>query len=193
MDIKLMSETARAMVAPGKGLLAADESAGTCKKRFDSVNVECTEENRRAYRNMLFTTRGFSEHISGVILYDETLRQKALNGTPFPELLMKQGVIPGIKVDTGAKPLAFCTGETVTEGLDGLAKRCAEYYALGARFAKWRAVITIGRGAKDGAGGIPSASCIWAMLSAERPCTSEVPRGSRCSANIFERRSGSPA
>ena len=135
---------AQAMVAPGKGILAADESTGTIGKRFDSIKVENSEENRRAYRDMLFTTKGIGDAISGVILYDETLRQKSADGTSFVDLLNKNGVLPGIKVDAGAKPLAFCPGETVTEGLDNLPKRCAEYVKLGAKFAKWRAVIDIG-------------------------------------------------
>jgi fructose-bisphosphate aldolase class I len=139
-----LSEIARAMVAPGKGILAADESTGTIGNRFKSIDVENTEENRRAYRDMLFTTRGIGDAISGVILYDETLRQKSADGTTFVELLNNNGVLPGIKVDTGAKPLAFCAGETVTEGLDNLPKRCDEYVKLGAKFAKWRAVIDIG-------------------------------------------------
>ncbi|HXC39541.1 MAG TPA: class I fructose-bisphosphate aldolase [Burkholderiales bacterium] len=159
MSAAELAKVAKAMVAKGRGILAADESTGTIQKRFDSINVENTEENRRAYRDMLFSTRGIGEHISGVILYDETLRQKSADGTPFTTLLQKNGVIPGIKVDNGAKPMALCPGETVTEGLDGLAKRCAEYYKLGARFAKWRAVITIGSD-------IPSASCIWANAHA---------------------------
>ncbi|MBM3345385.1 MAG: fructose-bisphosphate aldolase class I [Betaproteobacteria bacterium] len=159
-------KTAKAMVAKGRGILAADESTGTIEKRFDSIGVKNTEDNRRAYREMLFTSRGIGDHISGVILYDETLRQRALNGTPFPELLASQGIIPGIKADTGAKPLAFCKGETVTEGLDGLAKRCAEYYTLGARFAKWRAVITIGAAGAQVPAAIPSATCIWANAHA---------------------------
>jgi len=154
-----LAKVAKAMVAKGRGILAADESTGTIQKRFDSIKVENTEENRRAYRDMLFNTRGIGDHISGVILYDETLRQKSADGTPFTTLLQKNGVIPGIKVDNGAKPMALCPGETVTEGLDGLAKRCADYYKLGARFAKWRAVITIGAD-------IPSASCIWANAHA---------------------------
>ena len=159
MSANEMAKVARAMVANGKGLLAADESTSTIEKRFNTISVANTEDNRRAYRDMLFTTRGLSENISGVILYDETLRQKSLAGTPFTELLASQSVIPGIKVDAGAKDMALCPGETVTEGLDGLGKRCAEYYKLGARFAKWRAVITIGRD-------IPSASCIWANAHA---------------------------
>ena len=138
-----LEEIAKALVAPGKGILAADESDGTIKKRFDSIGVESTEENRRAYRELLFTTEGAEEFISGVILFDETIRQSASDGTPFPELLKSRGIIPGIKVDKGAKPLAGAEGETVTEGLDGLRERLQEYYELGARFTKWRAVISI--------------------------------------------------
>ena len=149
-----LEQTARALVAPGKGILAADESDGTIKKRFDTIHVESTEESRRAYRELLFTTPGMEEHISGVILYDETIRQSSAEGTPFPKLLESKGIVPGIKVDTGAKPLALAEGETVTEGLDGLRERLAEYRELGARFAKWRAVITIGKN-------IPSEYCIW--------------------------------
>ncbi len=145
---------AKALVAEGKGILAADESTGTIKKRFDSIDVESTEENRRAYRELLFTTPGIEEFISGVILYDETIRQSASDGTPFPELLASRGIIPGIKVDTGAKPLANAPGETVTEGLDGLRERLLEYYELGARFTKWRAVLSIGAE-------IPTEYCIW--------------------------------
>ncbi|MDB5867160.1 MAG: fructose-bisphosphate aldolase [Betaproteobacteria bacterium] len=145
--------TAQAMVASGKGILAADESTGTIEKRFNDIKVENLEENRRAYRDMLFTTKDLGKYISGVILFDETLRQKSADGTPFVDLLKKNGILPGIKVDAGAKPLAFCPGETITEGLDGLPKRCQEYAKLGAKFAKWRAVITIG---KD----IPSRTCI---------------------------------
>src|SRR2546428_4028072 len=137
-----------------RSILAADESTGTIKKRFDSIGIESTEDTRRAYRELLFTTEGAEEFIGGVILFDETIRQKASDGTPFPELLESKGIVPGIKVDTGAKPLALAEGETVTEGLDGLRERVAEYRELGARFAKWRAVITIG---KD----IPSEYCIW--------------------------------
>ena len=138
------------MVAKGKGILAADESTGTIKKRFDAIKLESTEEHRRTYREMLFTAPGAAESISGVILYDETIRQKTKDGTPFPQYLTKQGIIPGIKVDTGAKPLAGFPGETITEGLDGLRERLIEYRKLGALFAKWRAVIDI-------ADGIPSA------------------------------------
>jgi fructose-bisphosphate aldolase class I len=159
MDMKLMTETARAMVAPGKGLLAADESAGTCKKRFDSVNVECNEENRRVYREMLFTTPHIAEYVSGVILFDETLRQKTKDGTPMAEYLKKSGIIPGIKVDAGAQDMALHAGEKVSEGLDGLRARLAEYFKLGGRFAKWRAVITIGDD-------IPSMACIKANAHA---------------------------
>jgi fructose-bisphosphate aldolase class I len=149
-----LHETAVAIVADGKGILAADESDGTIKKRFDSIGVESTEENRRAYRQLLFATEGVEEYIGGVILYDETIRQSADDGTPFPKLLASKGIIPGIKVDKGAKDLANAPGETVTEGLDGLRGRLAEYHELGARFTKWRAVITIGDH-------IPSEYCIW--------------------------------
>ncbi|TML96743.1 MAG: fructose-bisphosphate aldolase class I [Actinobacteria bacterium] len=154
MAAEELQEIARAIVADGKGILAADESSGTIKKRFDSIDVESTEETRRAYRELLFTTEGVEDYISGVILYDETIRQKASDGTPFSRLLQSKGIIPGIKVDTGAKPLAHAEGETVTEGLDGLRERLAEYHELGARFAKWRAVISIGEE-------IPSEYCIW--------------------------------
>ncbi|MFM9967294.1 MAG: class I fructose-bisphosphate aldolase [Burkholderiales bacterium] len=154
-----LAKVAKAMVAKGRGILAADESTGTIGKRFQSINVENSEENRRAYRDLLFSAKGVGEHISGVILYDETLRQKSADGTPFPELLGKLGVLPGIKVDGGTKDMALCPGETITEGLDGLAKRCAEYVKLGAKFAKWRAVITIGAD-------IPSTACIVANAHA---------------------------
>ena len=143
MDKAALTETAKALVAPGKGILAADESSGTIKKRFDSISLESTEENRRAYRDMLFTTPDLEQYVSGVILYDETIRQSASDGTPFAKLLADKGIIPGIKVDTGAKPLAGSPGETVTEGLDGLRERLAEYRELGARFAKWRATYSI--------------------------------------------------
>jgi fructose-bisphosphate aldolase class I len=154
-----LAKVAGAMVARGKGILAADESTGTIEKRFKGINVESTEENRRAYRELLFTPKGLGDHISGVILYDETIRQKSADGTPFPELLARQGILPGIKVDSGTSDLAFCPGEKVTEGLDKLAKRCQEYVKLGAKFAKWRAVITIG---KD----IPTTTCIAANAHA---------------------------
>ena len=154
-----LEDIARALVAPGKGILAADESSGTIEKRFDSINVESTEDNRRAYRDLLFTTEGAADHISGVILYDETIRQSSLDGIPFPKLLESQGVIPGIKVDLGAKDLANGPGEKITEGLDGLRERLNEYRELGARFTKWRAVITIGQG-------IPSEYCLWANAHA---------------------------
>ncbi|HKG44427.1 MAG TPA: class I fructose-bisphosphate aldolase [Gaiellaceae bacterium] len=149
-----LEDTARALVADGKGILAADESDGTIKKRFDSIGVESTEDNRRAYRELLFATEGAEEYISGVILFDETIRQSAGDGTPFPQLLERRGIIPGIKVDKGAKPLALTDGETVTEGLDGLRERLNEYRELGARFAKWRATYSIG-------GGKPSEYCAW--------------------------------
>ena len=147
------------MVARGKGVLAADESSGTCEKRFKSVGVECTEETRRTYRGLLFTTPGAEQYLSGVILFDETLRQKTNEGVLFPEYLAKKGILPGIKVDKGALDLALCPGEKVTEGLDGLRLRLAEYFKLGARFAKWRAVITIGEG-------IPSHACLYANAHA---------------------------
>lgn len=134
---------ARALVAPGKGILAADESSGTIKKRFDSISLSSTEDNRRAYREMLFTTKGLGDHISGVILFDETLRQNASDGRRLSEILESSGMIPGIKVDAGAKDLANFPGEQVTEGLDGLRERLAEYAELGAKFTKWRAVINI--------------------------------------------------
>jgi fructose-bisphosphate aldolase class I len=144
MDKHELDTNAAAMVAPGKGILAADESTGTIKKRFDKIRLESTAESRRAYRELLFTASGAEQHISGVILYDETLRQQTAGGQPFPALLASRGILPGIKVDAGAKPLAGFPGETVTEGLDGLRERLAEYYGLGARFAKWRAVIDVG-------------------------------------------------
>jgi fructose-bisphosphate aldolase class I len=149
-----LETTANELVAEGKGILAADESTGTIKKRLDSIGVESTEDNRRAYRELLFTTEGIEEFISGVILYDETVRQSASDGTPFPKLLAERGIIPGIKVDLGAKPLPNAPGETVTEGLDGLRERLAEYFELGARFTKWRAVLSIGPGT-------PTDYCIW--------------------------------
>ncbi|MGZ4309398.1 MAG: class I fructose-bisphosphate aldolase, partial [Gaiellaceae bacterium] len=149
-----LHETAKALVAESKGILAADESTGTIKKRFDSIELESTEDNRRAYRELLFTTPGVEEYISGVILYDETIRQSASDGTPFPKLLADRGIIPGIKVDVGAKPLALAEGETVTEGLDGLRERFAEYYELGARFSKWRATYSIDSQR-------PSEYCVW--------------------------------
>jgi fructose-bisphosphate aldolase class I len=153
MQHTALNEVARAIVAPGKGILAADESSGTIKKRFDSISVESNEDRRRAYRQMLFTTSGAAEHISGVILYDETIRQNASDGRPLPKVLEEQGVIPGIKVDKGTTPLAGAPNELVTEGLDGLRQRLIEYRDLGAKFAKWRAVIDIGDG-------IPSKYCI---------------------------------
>ncbi len=142
MDLAELNRVANAMVAPGKGVLAADESAATAKKRFDAIGVECTEESRRDYRELLFRSKGMA-NISGVILFDETIRQSARDGTPFTELIAAAGSLPGIKVDIGAQPLALFPGETVTEGLDGLRDRLREYRTLGARFAKWRGVIGI--------------------------------------------------
>jgi fructose-bisphosphate aldolase, class I len=159
MNANELMHVASAMVAKGKGILAADESTGTIKKRFDSIRLESTEEYRRSYREMLFTAPSAAEWVSGVILYDETIRQKTKDGTPFPQYLRSQGMIPGIKVDAGAKPLAGFAGETITEGLDGLRERLIEYRALGALFAKWRAVIDIGEA-------IPSAFAIEANAHA---------------------------
>jgi fructose-bisphosphate aldolase class I len=152
MDAAL-HEIARALVAPGKGILAADESSGTIKKRFDSIGCDSNEDRRRAYREMLFTTKGAAEHISGVILFDETIRQKASDGRPLTKILEEQGIIPGIKVDKGTTKLAKSPEELVTEGLDGLRERLVEYRELGAKFAKWRAVINIGPG-------IPTRYCL---------------------------------
>ncbi len=154
-----LATTAAAMVAPGKGILAIDESGGTIKKRFDGIGIESTPENRRAYRDLLITAKGLSQFISGMILYDETIRQATRDGTLFPQALRKSGILTGIKVDTGARELAGASGEKVTEGLDGLRERLTEYKLLGASFAKWRAVITIG---KD----IPSDYCIDANAHA---------------------------
>lgn len=159
MDQHALASIARDLVAEGKGILAADESSGTIKRRLDSINVPSTEDNRRAYRELLFTTPGVEEFISGIILYDETLRQKAQDGTAFPELLTRRGIIPGIKVDKGTVGLPGFPGETITEGLDGLRSRLTEYHAMGARFTKWRAVITIGQD-------IPSTFCIEANAHA---------------------------
>jgi fructose-bisphosphate aldolase, class I len=154
MNLAELHKVAEAMTAPGKGILAADESTGTIKKRFDAIGVESTADNRRDYRELLFrSTEAMSKHISGVILYDETIRQQARDGTPLVKLIAAAGSIPGIKVDKGTKPLPFCPAEVVTEGLDGLRERLAEYRGLGAKFAKWRAVIDIGAG-------IPSYNCI---------------------------------
>jgi fructose-bisphosphate aldolase, class I len=154
MDVQQLQSTAQALVAEGKGILAADESTGTIKKRLESIGVESTEDTRRAYRELLFTTEGAEEFISGVILYDETIRQSASDGTPFPKVLESRGIIPGIKVDLGAKPLALTDGETITEGLDGLRDRLEEYRELGARFAKWRATYSI-------TAEKPSEYCVW--------------------------------
>ena len=159
MSVAELHAVARAMVAPGKGILAADESSPTIKKRFDAISVESTEDVRRTYREMLFAAPGVPAQISGVIMFDETLRQSASDGTPFPQYLDRLGIIPGIKVDKGAKPLAGFPGETITEGLDGLRDRLNEYRELGAQFTKWRAVIDIGTD-------IPSEFCIQANAHA---------------------------
>ena len=159
MDKALLSKTAAAMVAKGRGVLAADESSGTCEKRFKTVGVECTEESRRTYRNLLFSTPGAEQYLSGVILFDETARQKAVDGMLIPQYLAKKGIIPGIKVDKGIVNIPFTREEKVTEGLDGLQKRMKEYFDLGCRFAKWRAVITIGAD-------IPTHTCLYANAHA---------------------------
>jgi fructose-bisphosphate aldolase class I len=160
MNLTELNRVAEAMVAPGRGILAADESSGTIKKRFDAIGVENTESNRRDYREMMFRTgEAMSKHISGVILYDETIRQNAKDGTPLVKLITAAGALPGIKVDAGAKPLPFCPGESITEGLDGLRERLIAYRDLGAKFAKWRAVIDVGAG-------IPSYTCIKANAHA---------------------------
>jgi fructose-bisphosphate aldolase class I len=155
MNLGELNKVAEAMVAPGRGILAADESTGTIKKRFDTLGVESTEDSRRDYREMLFRTKdAMSKYVSGVILYDETIRQKAKDGTPLVQIIAQAGSLPGIKVDKGTKPLPNCPGEVITEGLDGLRERLAEYRGLGAKFAKWRAVIDIA------AGPVPSYTCI---------------------------------
>ena len=160
MNLEALNKVAKTMAAPGKGILAADESSGTIKKRFDAIGVESTEDNRRDYREMLFrSTEAMSKHISGVILYDETIWQKAKDGTPLVKIIEQAGSIPGIKVDEGTKPLPNCPGEVVTVGLDKLADRLPKYYEQGARFAKWRAVIDIGAG-------IPSYDCVHANAHA---------------------------
>jgi fructose-bisphosphate aldolase, class I len=159
MDKALLSKTAAAMVAKGKGVLAADESSGTCEKRFKSVGVDCTEDTRRTYRNLLFSTSGIEQYLSGVILFDETARQKAPDGSLIPQYLAKKGILPGIKVDKGVANIPFTAEEKVTEGLDGLQKRMKEYFDLGCRFAKWRAVITIGAN-------IPTHTCLYANAHA---------------------------
>lgn len=159
MSSSQLVEVAQAMVAEGKGILAIDESTGTIAKRLKSVNMESNEDNRRAYRDMLLTTPGLGDHISGAILYDETIRQSALDGTPFVQVMTAAGILPGIKVDTGAHPLAGHPGEKVTEGLDGLRGRLEEYASLGAKFAKWRAVITIGEN-------MPTSACVDANAHA---------------------------
>jgi fructose-bisphosphate aldolase class I len=161
MNLSELNKVAEAMVAPGRGILAADESTGTIKKRFDTLGVESTADTRRDYREMLFRTKeAMSKYISGVILYDETIRQNAKDGTPLVKLIAQSGALPGIKVDKGIKPLPNCPGEVVTEGLDGLGERLAEYRGLGAKFAKWRAVIDIGEH------GLPSCTCVNANAHA---------------------------
>jgi len=159
MSIEQLEETAQAMVAAGKGIIAIDESNSTIKKRFDGVGIDCTEETRRAYREMLLTTPNLSDHISGAILYDETIRQSSRAGVPFTKIMLDNGILPGIKVDKGPQPLAGFPGEVVTEGLDGLRDRLNEYARLGAKFAKWRAVINIGED-------MPSATAIDANAHA---------------------------
>lgn len=159
MNTLELEDTSRALLAEGKGLLAADESLGTIEKRFKALGIESTPQTRRAYREMLFTTPGCARFLSGVILFDETLRDRASDGTPFPKLLASLGIVPGIKVDEGAKDMALWPGEKITEGLDGLRERLAEYQVLGARFAKWRAVITIGEG-------LPTQACLDANAQA---------------------------
>jgi fructose-bisphosphate aldolase class I len=160
MNLAELNKVATAMVAPGRGILAADESSGTIKKRFDAIGVESTADNRRDYRELLFRAAdAMKNHISGVILYDETIRQAAKDGTPLVKVIEKAGSLPGIKVDKGAKPLPFCPGEVITEGLDGLRERLVEYRGLGAKFAKWRAVIDIGAG-------IPTWTCVKANVHA---------------------------
>jgi len=160
MNLDALNKVANAMVAPGRGILAADESSGTIKRRFDAIGVENTEANRRDYREFLFrSAEAMSKHISGVILYDETIRQSAKDGTPLVKLIEKVGSLPGIKVDKGTKPLPFCPGEVITEGLDGLRERLVEYRGLGAKFAKWRAVIDIGAA-------MPSYNCIMTNANA---------------------------
>jgi len=161
MNLTELNKIAAAMVAPGRGILAADESSGTIKKRFDAIGVESTPVARRDYREMLFRSSEMAKYISGVILYDETIRQNAADGTPLVKLIEKAGAIPGIKVDKGTKPLPFCANEVVTEGLDGLRERLVEYRGLGARFAKWRAVIDIGERHV-----MPSYTCIKANAHA---------------------------
>src|SRR6202163_2389399 len=160
MNLSELNKVANAMVRPGKGILAADESTSTIKKRFDAIEVESTADARRDYRELLFSSvEAMKNHISGVILYDETIRQNARDGTPLVKLIEKAGSLPGIKVDKGTKPLSFSPGEVITEGLDGLRERLAEYRGLGAKFAKWRAVIDIGAG-------IPTSTCINANAQA---------------------------
>ena len=170
MNLAELNKVAEAMVAPGRGILAADESSGTIKKRFDAIGVESTADSRRDYRELLFrSSEAMSKVISGVILYDETIRQKAKDGTPLVKLIENAGTIPGIKVDKGTKPLPFCPGEVITEGLDGLRERLVEYRGLGAKFAKWRAVIDIGRD-------IPSYAAIMTNANTEKNLEARIIR-----------------
>jgi fructose-bisphosphate aldolase class I len=166
MNIDELKSVAQAIVAKQKGVLAADESSPTIKKRFDSISVESTEENRRRYREILLTTAGLEQHVGGVILFDETLRQSTREGVPFAQVLSARGIAPGIKVDKGTKPLPFYPGEKITEGLDGLADRLAEYKQLGARFAKWRAVIEIDENAIPSTFGIRANAQVLARYAA---------------------------
>lgn len=159
MNLDELNSIALAMIGSGKGILAADESTGTIGKRFDTINAVSTEESRRRYREMIITPEGAADYIGGVIMFDETLRQSTSDGIPFPKYMSDRGIVPGIKVDTGAKPLSGFPGEIITEGLDGLRERLAEYHGLGARFAKWRAVINIGEN-------MPSDFCLHANAHA---------------------------
>ena len=170
VDRARLGETAQAMVAAGKGILAADESNATMTKRLEAVGVESTAESRRFFRGLMFTAQGAADYISGVIMYDETIRQTTADGMPFPEFLAREGILPGIKVDTGAKPLAGFPEETVTEGLDGLRDRLRDYRELGGRFAKWRAVVRIDSG-------LPTGGCVEAKRARARTLCRAVPRG----------------
>ncbi len=184
MNLAELNKVAEAMVAPGRGILAADESTSTIKKRFDAIGVESTPFTRRDYRELLFrSTEAMTRHISGVILYDETIRQNAKDGTPLVKLIAQAGALPGIKVDKGVKPLAFCPGETVTEGLDGLRERLAEYRELGAKFAKWRAVIDIDHA---------TARVAYRAMPASAPTPTRSAAMRRCARTKASSRSSSP-